>query len=445
MGDTGGPGALVRGAASSRGIPSRQSEPRPFVTASLRRELETELRRLMGAWFPRCIDRVHGGFLCNFDHRWKPSGPQVKMLEYQARQTLAAARGAAYVPDLVPLREAAVHGFQYLAGPMWDRRMGGWYRQLDRAGTPLEGSNKHGHGMSYAISACVACYRLTRDPDCLEVAKAAFNWLEQHAHDGRYSGYFGFYRQDGTPILSWDQAAAAGPHTDAIGTPIGFKDANTTCDLLRGFADLYRVWPDALLRVRLEELLRIVRDRLVVAPGVMHMYAHPDWTPIPEIVRYAQILRAANHMLPAAEALAGTVDPETTRVAKSMLDTMLRVAWDSDKGGFFLAGSSFGPAYFDDTVIFVRTKCWWAQAEGMRLLTAVARLYPDDAAGYGERVAALWKYVKTYVIDAKHGGWLAAGLDTNPAARKQPKATRWKDCSHEAEGLLDSLLLSGSS
>ncbi|HLJ60290.1 MAG TPA: AGE family epimerase/isomerase [bacterium] len=411
------------------------------MRAPLRNELEAELRRLMGVWFPRCVDREHGGFLCDFDYRWKPSGSQVKMLEYQARQTLAAARGAAHAPDHSPLREAAAHGFRYLKETMWDRRMGGWYRQLDRVGAPLEGSTKHGHGMSYAISACVACYQLTRDPDCLELAKAAFSWLDRHAHDGRHGGYFGFYRQDGTPIVSADQGAAPDRHRDAIGTPIGFKDANTTCDLLRGFADLYRAWPDALLRARVEELLCIARDRLVVAPGVMHMYAHPDWTPIPDFARYAQVLRAANHMLPAAEALAGTVDRDTARVAKSMLDTMLRVAWDAEKAGFHLAGSSFGPAYIEDSVVFVRSKCWWAQAEGMRLLMAVARLHPADAVTYEEHFVRLWEYVKRYLIDARHGGWLAAGLDTNPEARKKPKATRWKDCSHEAEGLLECLPL----
>jgi mannose/cellobiose epimerase-like protein (N-acyl-D-glucosamine 2-epimerase family) len=144
-------------------------------------------------------------------------------------------------------------------------------------------------------------------------------------------------------------------------------------------------------------------------------------------------------MLPAADALANTVDRDTARVAKSMLDTMLRVAWDAEKGGFFLAGSSFGPAYVEDAVFFVRTKCWWAQAEGMRLLVAIARLHPGDAVTYEAPFARLWEYVKRYVIDAKRGGWLAAGLDTNPAARKQPKATRWKDCSHEVEGLLECL------
>jgi cellobiose epimerase len=411
------------------------------MRADLRRELETELSRLMAAWFPRSVDEEYGGFLCDFDYRWKPSGPQVKMLEYQARQTLAAARGALYSPDFTRAREAASHGFRYLKDTMWDGGLGGWYRMLDRMGTPLEGATKHGHGSSYAISACAACYELFRDPECLDLATSAFAWLEEHAHDEQHGGYFVFYQRDGTPILSTDQAPAAGQELDSIGTPIGFKDANTTSDLLKCFADLYRMWPDQLLRKRLEETLRIQRDRLIVAPGVMHMFAHPDWTPAPDFVRYGQVVRSAHHLLSASQALGAAVDPTTQRIAKSMVDTMLRIAWDREKGGFHLAGSSFGPAYFGDTVVFARNKVWWPQADGLKLLLATARLHPRDAADYEANFLRLWEYVKRYVIDARHGGWFPAGLDTNPQARKQPKASAWKDASHEVEGLLDSLRL----
>jgi mannobiose 2-epimerase len=168
---------------------------------------------------------------------------------------------------------------------------------LDRNGTPLEDGTKHGHGSSYAISACVYCYELTADLACLELAKAAFAWLDEHAHDNVHGGYFVYYQRDGCPILANDQAGINGKLRDAIGTPIGCKDANTTSDLLKAFSDLYLVWPDALLKQRLQELLRIVRDRLVVAPGLMHMYRLPDWTPLPDFVRYGQVVRSASHRL----------------------------------------------------------------------------------------------------------------------------------------------------
>jgi mannobiose 2-epimerase len=363
------------------------------------------------------------------------------MLECQARQTLAAARAAAHALDLDHLREVAAHGFHYLEQKMWDRRFGGWYRMMDRKGIPLEGATKHGHGSSYAISACVACYELTGDPACLALAQHAFSWLEQHAHDDRNGGYFVFYQPDGTPIVSPDNRLAPDQTRDPIGTPLGFKDANTTSDLLWCFADLYGVWPDPRLRTRLEEMLVIVRDRLVVAPGVMHMFAHPDWTPLPDFVRYGQVLRSANHLLAASAALTGAVDPTTARVVKSMVDAMLRAAWDRERGGFHLAGSSFGPSYVEEVVVFERLKSWWVQAEGLRVLVTMARNHPAHAAEYEAHFARLWKYVRQHLIDAKHGGWFSAGLDTNPEAKKRPKATMWRDVYHEVEAVLDCLVV----
>jgi mannobiose 2-epimerase len=405
---------------------------------SLPEQIEAELHSLQRAWYPRTIDRQHGGFLCDFDDRWQPTGPHHKMLEYQARHTLAAARGAARSPRSAVLREAALHGFRYLNDTMWDQREGGWYRMLDRAGNPLESATKHGHGSSYAISACAACYGLTGDAECLTLAQSAFAWLEEHAHDGRHGGYFVFYRQDGTAILSSEELPP-GVADDPIGTPIGFKDANTTSDLLKGFADLYRVWPDPLLRTRLEEMLCVVRDRLVVAPGVLHFYAHPDWTPLPDIARYGHGLRVANLLLAGSAALNGTVDPTTAAVAKSMADSMLRVAWDPERGGFHSAGGSFAPLDVEGTKVFVRTKAWWPQAEGLRLLLSMARLYPADPADYRAHFVRLWEYVRKYLIDARHGGWFQAGIDETPEARKLPKAFPWKDCSHETEALLECL------
>jgi mannobiose 2-epimerase len=119
-----------------------------------------------------------------------------------------------------------------------------------------------------------------------------------------------------------------------------------------------------------------------------------------------------------------------------MVDTMLLFAWDAGKGGFHLAGSMFGPRNLEGAILFARNKSWWPQAEGMKALLAMARLYPDDADAYLDRFLHQWAYVKRYLIDAKHGGWFSAGLDTNPQAAKEPKATMWKDASHETRTLL---------
>ncbi len=402
-------------------------------------ELDSHLRDLMAVWFPRTVDHERGGFLCDFDRRWRPAGAQRRLLEYQARQTLSAARAAQYAPEFAYLADIALHGLRYLRDVQWDHQHGGWFRFLDPNGSPLEDGRKHGHGTGYALSACAACYQATKDPAALELAQHAFGWLEQHAHDTDYGGYFAFYQQDGTPILSPDQVDLPDdPYRDPLGTPIGFKDLNTTSDILKGLAELYQIWPDPLLRERLEETLHIVRDRMVVA-GFAHQFALPDWRPLPDPVRYGQVLRSAGIILTAAESLYGSPDPKTKKTAKSMVDMMLLFAWDPERGGFHTAGSALGPLELEDRTFFVPEKSWWVQADGLKVLLAVARLYPEDPIDYASYALRHWDYIRKYVIDAKFGGWYFRGIDVSPQAKRMPKTSMWKDASHETEAMLDSL------
>src|SRR5260221_13623414 len=78
----------------------------------LDRELEDALAKILEAWFPRCVDQEHGGFLSDFDYRWRPRGRQLKMLEYQTRMLRLISRAAAY-PRFESYRQYATHGFQY--------------------------------------------------------------------------------------------------------------------------------------------------------------------------------------------------------------------------------------------------------------------------------------------------------------------------------------------
>jgi mannobiose 2-epimerase len=400
-------------------------------------ELEAELERLVATWFPRCIDELHGGFLCDFDYRWRHVGPDRKTLEYQARTTRLAAILAKAFPDEHLYREAAEHGFRYLHDTMWDAEYGGWYRLLDRAGHPLEGSSKHMHGGAYALSACAAYYEATSDPRALELAQQAFAWVDAHAHDPRFGGYFGMLLRDGRVVRGPEDSPLEDRVRDAIGTPYGLKDANTNSDMLDALAALYETWPDAKLRERLVELFTIVRDRMVVAPGAAHMIMHPDWTPVPDFGHFVQSIHTGNHLMEASVCLGLESDERTRGVYKSIMDTVLRFGWDSKNGGIYFGGSTYGPVYTADTMLMLPQIVWWGQAEGMRALVRLWRRFPADEHDYLARFRELWSYVQRHLVDARYGGWYREGVDSDPEARTRPKASEWSDASHEVSSLLE--------
>jgi cellobiose epimerase len=402
------------------------------ISDNLAKELEDALKILLNAWFPRCVDTKNGGFRCDFNHRWKPCGPQLRMLEYQARVTRTAT-GIAMLPGFENYRDIAQHGFRYLKDTMWDHEYGGWFRLLDATGTALESGSKHSHGASYALGACAAYYKLTADPDALNLAKEAFAWLDNAAHDPEHGGYFGLCQRSGKPILTADQNPRSGIR-DGLGVPIGLKDANTNGDMLQAIGDLTEVFSNALLEKRLHEMFYIVRDQMFVPPGALHVYFQPDWTPVPDVTRYGETIHKANQLAKASSRLDLESDPKTQGVIKSVVDMLLQYAWDDVNGGFFCAGSAFGPACFDLIRVFVPSKIWWHQAEGLRALLRMAMLYPDDKANYLHRFEELWAYIKKYVIDSHRGGWMGMGRDC-AGFSKLPKADLWKDLSHEVDSL----------
>jgi mannobiose 2-epimerase len=243
-------------------------------------ELEWTLERhTIDPWFPRSVDLQHGGFFCDFDYRWKACGPQDKFLEFQARQTWFAAVASHFYPTDQRLLEARKHGFAFLHGPLWDQGPGGWFHRLDRMCRPLENATKHVQGIAYGISAAVAVYEATGERDAVRLAQDAFTWIDRHAYDREYGGYFGYLTRNGEVIRAKEIQQSG---TDTIGTPVGCKDINVHSDLLESFTDLYRVWPDPGVRARLIETIDIVSWR----PSLL-LFAGLDTNPSLDAVRYS--------------------------------------------------------------------------------------------------------------------------------------------------------------
>jgi mannobiose 2-epimerase len=399
-------------------------------------------REVLAAWYPRAVDRDSGGFLSQFDYRWQPTGAQEKMIVTQARHVWTTARAAQFFPGDTTLLPAAAHGFRFLRDVMWDREEGGFFWLVTRGGTPTaeQGGRiiKQAYGNAFGIYALAAYYDVSRDSAALRLAQDAFRWLDRHAHDPEHRGYFNYLERDGTPLR-------AGLGRDAP------KDQNSSIHILEALTELYRVWPDTVLRERLREMLLLIRDTIRVDPGTLTLFSTAEWRPVSyrdsaesvrradryfhDHVSFGHDVETAYLMLEAAEALGLGRDGATLRAGKQMLDHALRNGWDDAAGGFYDAGY-----YYPDRpglTIVQDTKNWWAQAEGLNTLLIFGDLYPDDPLRYHERFRKQWSYIQTYLIDHEHGGWYEGGLDKEPARRTGLKAHVWKAAYHDSRAMMN--------
>ncbi|HEY6506061.1 MAG TPA: AGE family epimerase/isomerase [Chitinophagaceae bacterium] len=427
-------------AASAQKKPAGKKETvneRLQIAAEMDKSIRTEL---LNKWYPHSVDSLYGGFLSTFTYNFQLTGPQDKMIVTQARHVWSNAIASRLYPEIIHYKQCAAHGFSFLQNVMWDKINGGFFTLVDRKGNLKDSTGKTAYGNAFGIYASAAWYRASGDTNALRLAKNCFWWLEQHAHDPIYKGYYQNLLPDGTPV----KRTEAVPSTSTV----GYKDQNSSIHLLEAFTELYAAWPDPLLRERLQEMLLLIRDIITNEKGSLVLFLQPDWTPVSfqdssevvilqhrniDHVSFGHDIETAYLMLEASHVLGIKNDTMTMIIAKRMVDHALQYGWDSKTGGFY------DEAYYfknkTGITIIKDSKNWWAQAEGLNTLLLMADHFPDDPMQYFEKFRMMWQYIQTYLIDHVNGDWYEEGLDTRPERKTALKGHIWKGTYHHLRSL----------
>lgn len=397
---------------------------------------------LINHWYPKAYDTQYGGYISSFDAAFKATENQDKMIVSQARHLWTLSKMIERSPGTDHYKKGARLGYTFLRDKFWDKENGGFHTLLSRDGQ-VKGSGlgaKTAYGNSFGIYGLAAYYKVSSDPEVLELAKKAFYWLEEHSYDPVYGGYFQSLALDGTPLVRDNNT----PSTATI----GYKDQNSSIHLLEAFTELYVVWKDPLLKQRTTELLAIIRDRIVQKEGYLQLFLQADWVPVSfrnegeeaiekhhsiDHVSYGHDVETAYLMMEASHVLGIEENYATWEIGKKMVDHSLRFGWDESTGGFYDGGYYF-PGESTPRVV-KDTKNWWAQAEGLNTLLILTDLYPNDPLQYYQKFKLQWSYIKQYLIDHENGEWYPGGLDKQPELKNAQKGHVWKTAYHNFRSL----------
>ena len=405
---------------------------------------------IIDPWYPLIIDSSNGGYTSSYERDWTMTENfQMRALVQQARHVWATAFIYEHYPERNKFLDYAAHGFRFLRDAMWDTEFGGFHAYCAEDGTPSERSinDKRIYGQAFGIYGLSQYYRMSNDQEALELVKKAFLWMEEHAHDNEYGGYFEFLERNGTPLTT------DSPEGDFIrgSRTRGMKDYNSSIHIMEAFTELYRIWPDDLVRTRLEEMFYLIRDTFVHPDGYLRLYFYPDWELVtPQTMNdqseetyrftshytYGHDVETAYLLLETAHFLGMGEDEKTHKIAKRLVDHSLESGWDQKAGGFFDAGIVSG----EEIIIFNNHKSWWGQVEGLNALLMMHQLYPEDPNDYYGKFLKSWEHIDTYLIDKEYGGWFNHGLDTNPESVNRPKSHIWKTTYHNARGMIRCLM-----
>lgn len=371
---------------------------------------ETLWRDLLDRWFPACIDPA-GGYRQRFGPKFEPEDDGSRGLVFQSRMVWVCATMAELRPEF---REYAEHGVGFLKERLFDASSGAFVWGLDADGSPVS-DERHAYGIAFAIYGLAAAGHRLGNAEALAMAQQAFGYLERHHRDAEYGGYFEATGPERRPRLK------GGAKGDAIGTPYGQKSQNTHLHLMEAFAELYRAWPDASVRRRLEETLQLFTGPLFAEPGHLTLFVERNWSPASRETSYGHDIEAVHLMLDAAEALGRGEDGLVLSRVRALADNVLARGWDVERGGIFYAGDDDGPMN--------RMKNWWAEAEALLGFAALWKRTGDVR--YRDAAAGAWAWIRDHQIDRKNGGWF------EEAGRPEmAKGHAWKAAYHDGRALL---------
>lgn len=404
-------------------------------------EIITARDELLRTWYPRIVDRENGGYLTNFEFDWTLSPDQTKMLVTQSRGLWTASIAAQVHPDQEVFKEAADHGFNFLTQVMWDQENGG-FRQYSDDPQDDELDYKMTYANAFALYGLAEYAKINPSAQVLDWVQKALDWMENQAHDPEALGYFNLIIQ---------KPAKDHPSYKEITARLGWgstewKDQNSSIHILEALTTAFQVLPSDLVKERLEEMLILVRDKMVNSSGHLNLFFTKDWIPISHAdsgrdyiiehlnfdhVSFGHDIETAFLLIEASEALYGEVDGKTLDVAKQLVDHSMEHGFDHGYYGLFDRGYRFNP---DSIEILRREKVWWAQAEAWHSLSLIHKYFPEPE--YEKAFAAMWNYIQTEMIDREHGGWYASGLDENPESKNKRKAHQWKGPYHDGRALI---------
>jgi mannobiose 2-epimerase len=384
--------------------------------ARCRRILQTSI---IDFYLPHCVDREHGGYYESLvDGKFGPTGE--KFVTLQARQLWFFSTLATAGIEREAALAAARPGCEFLASKFRDRQHGGYFAKVSDDGRPTD-RRKHVYLNAFVLYGLSAYHRASGDAAALAAAQALFRTLEANAHDPVHGGYVELFHEDWRPVTDSQAPSFIGPP--------GTKTFNTHLHVLEALTELYRVWPDPLVRARLEELLAINTLTVRLPEHGCNIDGFTlDWRPLetPRNLRasFGHDVEGAWLCVDAARTL-GQPPALYRGWAEGLVGYSLRHGYDRTHGGFFYTGP-LGQAA-DDT-----KKEWWAQAEALVSLLELHQLTGKPE--YYERFGETLDFVERHQV-AKEGSWWATRqADGSPAG--DSRTSMWQGAYHNGRAML---------
>jgi mannobiose 2-epimerase len=215
---------------------------------------------------------------------------------------------------------------------------------------------------------------------------------------------------------------------------------NTHLHVLEAYSNLYKCWPDSLLRQQIIGLLEVF-DRYMVdhRSGHLLLFFNEDWQSRSTLISYGHDIEAAWLLQEAAETIGDEEWIARTRTLALRIATAAVEGLDDD-GGLWYERTPLvqcPPSSRLPGRPLVREKHWWPQAEAMVGFLHAWQISGDET--WYRRSLDSWNFVKKYLLAPMDKEWYWGVQADHSPMPGQDKAGFWKCPYHNSRACLEIL------
>src|SRR5882724_2957180 len=241
----------------------------PASLPGYRKELEQELRSILDYWMQQTVDLEHGGFYGKIDgdNKVHPAAPKGVVLNSRICWAFSAAYNHTGNPDHLSVARRAS---DYLLAHFLDPEYGGTFWSVDWQGILLNG-RKQIYGLAFCLYGLSEYFLAGRDQQALDQAISLFRLIEEHSYDPQRKGYYEAFTREWAPLEDLRLSPKDANER---------KTMNTHLHVIEAYTNLYRAWPDTLLKQQVAGLLEVF-ERYIIDRHTGHLvlFFSEDWIP----------------------------------------------------------------------------------------------------------------------------------------------------------------------
>ena len=380
-------------------------------------ELQTELKNILNYWQNFTLDNQYGGFAGKVanDNSVDLLADKGSVLNARILWSFSAAYNHKADPADLLMADRA---FNYITANFIDEEFGGVYWTVDYTGKPVD-TKKQVYALAFTIYAFSEYYKATDNPLAKSLAISLYQDIVKHSYDLEEGGYFEAFSRE------W---------ADLPDLRLSDKDANekktmnTHLHILEAFANLYKIWPDEGLKIKIIGLLDNFHTHIVdKESGRMILFFDENWQRKSAVISYGHDIEASWLILEAAEVIGEEEWIVRSQQLAIKMAGACRTGLDED-----------GSLWYENDLEkdhLVKEKHWWVQAEAMvGFFNAWQLTHIEEFLTISLNI---WNYTKNWILDKENGEWFWGRQADGELMAGEDKAGLWKCPYHNSRACLE--------